>query len=126
MNLTESEYRDIINSRHLINEKIKECKLVLGGKIPPMVDVGRQSSTLVKSKETEKLEKSMTRLLLAKRKAMEMLENGESSEEEEEEEEEEEVDVASKKKVKVKREKKSSKVAESTLADGSEDEDSDA
>ena len=123
MNLTESEYRDIINSRHLINEKIKECKLVLGGKIPPMVDVGRQSSTLAKSKETEKLEKSMTRLLLAKRKAMEMLENGESSEEEEEEEE---VDVASKKKVKVKREKKSSKVAESALADGSEDEDSDA
>ena len=122
MNLTESEYRDIINSRHLINEKIKECKLVLGGKIPPMVDVGRQSSTLAKSKETEKLEKSMTRLLLAKRKAMEMLENGESSEEEEEEE----VDVASKKKVKVKREKKSSKVAESALADGSEDEDSDA
>ena len=62
MNLTESEYRDIINSRHLINEKIKECKLVLGGKIPPMVDVGRQSSTLAKSKETEKLKKSMTRL----------------------------------------------------------------
>ena len=54
---------------------------------------------------------------------MEMLENGESSEEEVEEEE---VDVASKKKVKVKREKKSSKVAESTLADGSADEDSDA
>ena len=35
-----------------------------------MVDVGRQSSTIPKSKETEKLEKSMTRLLLAKRKAM--------------------------------------------------------
>ena len=34
MNLTESEYRDIINSRHLINEKIKECKLVLGGENP--------------------------------------------------------------------------------------------
>ena len=86
-----------------------------------MVDVGRQSSTLPKSEETKKLKKSMMRLLLAKRKAMKMLENGESSSSSSSE-----VDVTSKKKVKVEREKKSRKVVESTLADGSEDEDSDA
>ena len=116
MNLTESEFRDIINARHLINEKIKECKLVLGGKVAPMVDVGRQSSTLPKSKETEKLEKTMTRLLLAKRKAMEMLENGDTSSEEE--------DQPNLKK-KMKRQKKSNKVTESINGEGSDDEDSD-
>ena len=73
INLTESEYWDIINSSHLIKDKIKQCKLVVDGKILPMVDVGRQSSTFPKSKETRKLEKSTTCLLLAKRKAMEML-----------------------------------------------------
>ena len=123
MNLTESEYWDIMNSSPLINDKIKQCKLVVGGKIPPMVDVGRQSSTFPKSKETRKLEKCTTRLLLAKRKAMEMLENGDSSSEDDDDDDNKTV---SKKKAKVAHQKKTNKNLEQTHAEGSEEDESDA
>ena len=94
----------------------------MGGKIPPMVDVGRQSSTFPKSKEMRKLEKCTTRLLLAKQKAMEMLENGDSSSEDDDDDNK----TISKKKAKVAHQKKPNKILEQTHAEGSEEDESDA
>ena len=48
------------------NEKIRQCKLVMTGKQSPPHDFEEQSSTLLKSKATFKLEWNRSRLVRAK------------------------------------------------------------
>ena len=54
MSMNKSEYRDFLFSVDEINEKIKQCKLVMVGKLPPPLDVEEQCSLLPKSKATLK------------------------------------------------------------------------
>ena len=56
MSMNELEFPDFLHSVEEINEKIKQCKLVMAGKLPTPLDVEEQSSTLPKSKATLKLE----------------------------------------------------------------------
>ena len=45
MSMNESKYRGFLYSVDEINEKIKQCKLVMAGKLPPILDVEEQSSS---------------------------------------------------------------------------------
>ena len=65
-----------------INEKKRQCKLVMAGKLPLTLDVEEQSSTLPKSKVTLKLEQSRLCLVKAKHQALSLREESVSSNEE--------------------------------------------
>ena len=82
MSMNESEFRDFLHSVEEINEKIRQCKLVMAGKLPPPLDVEEQSSTLPKSKATLKLEQSRSCLVKAKCQALSLMEDSASSNEE--------------------------------------------
>jgi len=82
MNMSESEYRDFTSSLDEVNEKIRQCKMVMAGKLPAPLDVEEQSSTLAKSKATLKLEKDRSRLAKAKRRALSLLEESVSDDDE--------------------------------------------
>ena len=82
MSMNESEFHDFLHSVEEINEKIRQCKLVMAGKLPPPLDVKEQSSTLLKSKATLKLERSRSCLVKAKHQALFLMEDSASSNEE--------------------------------------------
>ena len=82
MSMNESEFRDFLHSVEEINEKIRQCKLVMAGKLPPPLDVEEQSSALAKSKATLKLEQSRSHLVKAKHQALSLMEDSASSNEE--------------------------------------------
>ena len=70
MSMNKSEFHDFLHSVEEINEKIRQCKLVMAGKLPTSLDVKEQSSTLPKSKATLKLEWSRSCLVKAKCQAL--------------------------------------------------------
>ena len=82
MTMNESTFCDFLHSVEEINEKIRQCKLVMTGKLPPPLDVEEQSSTLPKSKATLKLEWSRSHLVKAKCQALSLMEDSASSNEE--------------------------------------------
>ena len=61
MSISESEFRDMIHSQDLIKGKIKQCRRVMYGREPPLLDVEDQSSTIPKSNATVKIEKERSR-----------------------------------------------------------------
>ena len=82
MSMNESEFHDFLHSVEEINEKIRQCKLVMAGKLPLPLDVEEQCSTLPKSKATLKLEQSRSCLVKAKCQALSLMEDSASSNEE--------------------------------------------
>ena len=82
MSMNESEFHDFLHSVEEINEKIRQCKLVMAGKLPLPLDVEEQSSTLPKSKATLKLEWSRSCLVKAKQQVLSLMEDSASSDEE--------------------------------------------
>ena len=118
MSMNESEYRDFLFSIDEINDKIKQCKLVMAGKLPPPLDVEEQSSLLPKSKATLKLERGRSRLVKAKRQALALVEDSASADEDTEQPNV----ISDKKKV---RRKKMTRGAISSAV-GTDEEDSDA
>ena len=82
MSMNESEFRNFLHSVEEINEKIRQCKLVMAGKLPLPLDVKEQSSTLLKSKANLKLEWSRSHLVKAKHQALSLMEDSASSNEE--------------------------------------------
>ena len=82
MSMNESEFCDFLHSVEEINEKIRQCKLVMAGKLPLPLDVKEQSPTLPKSKATLKLEQSRLCLVKAKHQALSLMEDSASSNEE--------------------------------------------
>ena len=61
MSISESELRDMIHSQDLIKGKIKQCRRVMYGQEPPLLDVKDQSSRILKSDTTAKIEKERSR-----------------------------------------------------------------
>ena len=82
MSMNNSQFHNFLHSVEEINEKIRQCKLVMAGKLPPPLDVKEQSSTLPKSKATWKLEWSRSHLVKAKHQVLSLMEDLASSNEE--------------------------------------------
>jgi len=61
MSISESEFRDLIFSLDLVKAKIRQCKRVMLGKEPSLLDIEDQSSTLPKSEATLKIERDRSR-----------------------------------------------------------------
>ena len=61
MLISESEFRDMIHSQDLIKGKIKQCRQVMYGWEPPLLDIEDQSSTIPKLDATVKIERERSR-----------------------------------------------------------------
>ena len=76
MSISEPEFRDLIHSLKLVKGKIHQCKRVMLGREPPLMDIEDQSSTLPKSEATIKIERDRSRSARARQAlVLEMTDN---------------------------------------------------
>ena len=61
MSISESKFRDLVNSLELVKGKICQCKCVMLGREPLLMDIEDQSPTLLKSETTIKIERDRSR-----------------------------------------------------------------